>query len=299
MKFGKINLLLTAMLGAALAFTGCSKDDGAIKKKIGIEDVPVVTTNIDATGSQAINMLNLGAFQGKFKVDMYFPGAKTPDKVDIVVRKNGSAANVKVFKAGVTTYPSNFTVTAAELAALFGTPVALGDSYDFAPNIYVGDKVYEAFPNIPVTGTSTAIGSGTFANAFPGFGEFARFAAICAYDPAIYEGDFVVVSDAFGDFSPGEIVKLTRVSATSFSFINPYVTNPLPVIVTVNTLNNNITIAKQKVGNAFTWNTSYTNPNMAATSGSVAPCDKRVTMNIAYTVDQGSFGTFALVLRKP
>ena len=66
--------------------------------------------------------------------------------MDVVVRKNGSAANVKVFKAGVTTLPATFSVTSAELATLFGAPVALGDTYDFAPNIYVGDRMFEAFP---------------------------------------------------------------------------------------------------------------------------------------------------------
>lgn len=293
MRLRNLNIFTLLAFGAIMAFAGCSKDDGAVPKEIGIEDVPVITTNIDATGSQSINFLNLAAFQGKFKVAMYFPSATPPTKVDIVVRKNGSASNVKVFKAGVTTLPASYTITAAEIATLFGTPIAIGDTYDFAPNIYVGDKLYEAFP---VTG----IGSGVGNDAMHQFKPFARFEAICQYDPTIYEGDFVVVSDAFGDFPTGSVVKLTKVSDTKFSFVSPAVTNPLPIIVTVNPLNNNITITKQKIGDKFTWNATYTNPNAAATSGNVAPCDKRVTINMAYSVDQGSFsGTYALVLKKP
>lgn len=284
-------------LGAIITFSGCSKDDGPIPKDIAIAAVPTITNNIDPTGSQAINLLNLASFSGKFKVDLYFPGTTPPSKVDIVVRKfNGASANnnnVKVFKSGVTTFPSTFTVTAAEIAALFGVPIALGDNYDFASDIYVGERKFEAFP---------AVGNGTGAglNGQPFFAEFARFAAICAYDPAIYQGNFVVVSDGFGDFVPGEIVPITKIDNSSFSFIDPYVTNPLPIIVKVNTLNNQLTITKQKIGDAFTWNLTYTNPNVAvaaSTASFVAPCSKTIDLNIAYTVDQGGFGSYLLKLK--
>ena len=295
MKSRKINILLALSLGAIIAFTGCKKDDGAIRERVTINDVPAISTSVDATGSQAIDLLNLGAFSGKFKVAQYFPGTTPPTKVDIVVRKNGSSANVKVFKTGVTTFPSTFSVTSAEIATLFGVAVALGDTYDFAPDLYVGTRKFEAFP-------ATGVGTGNGVIAMPLFSEFARFAAICAYDPTIYQGNFVVVSDGFGDFSPGEIVPITRISNTQFSFIDPYVTSPLPIIVTVNPLNNQLTITKQKIGNAFTWNLGYTNPNMAVAASAasfVAPCSKTIDLNIAYTVDQGSFGSYLLKLRKP
>ncbi|MEO8172671.1 MAG: hypothetical protein ABI581_06295 [Sediminibacterium sp.] len=295
MKITKISIFAALLFGATVAFTGCKKDDGPVTSRVTIAAVPVVSTSVDASGSQAIDLLNLSAFSGKFKVDLYFPGTTPPDKVDMVVRKNGSAANVKVFKAGVTTFPSTFTVTSAELATLFGTPVTLGDNYDFAPDLYVGSNKYEAFP---VTG----VGSGAGVIAMPLFSEFARFSAICAYDPALYQGNFVVVSDGFADFSPGEVVAITKIDNNHFSFLDPYVTNPLPIIVTVNTLNNQLTITKQKIGNAFTWNLAYTNPNMsvAASSASfVAPCSKTIDLAIAYTVDQGGFGTYTLKLKKP
>jgi hypothetical protein len=293
MKNRKINIFAALTLGLIIAFAGCKKDDGGIRSSVVIKSVPVVSTKIESTGSQAIDLLNLAGFSGKFKVELYFPGATPPDKVDIVVRKNGSNTNVKVVKKDVTTLPFSFTVTSADIAAIFGVAVALGDTYDFAPDLYVGVNKYEAFP---VTGT----GNGAGVISYPLYSDYARFAAICAYDPAIYEGDFVVVSDGFGDFSPGEIVKFTKISNNSFSFIDPYVTSPLPIIVTINTLNNQATIAKQKIGNAFVW-ASYTNPNVAVAASStsvVAPCSKTITLAIAYTVDQGGFGTFNLVLKK-
>lgn len=295
MKNRKINIFAALTLGLIIAFAGCKKDDGGIRSSVVIKSVPVVSTSIESTGSQAIDLLNLAGFSGKFKVSLYFPGATPPDKVDIVVRKNGSNANVKLLKKDVTTLPISLTVTAADIAALFGTAIALGDTYDFAPDLYVGVNKYEAFPAI-----GGAVGNGAGVIAYPLYSDYARFAAICAYDPAIYEGDFVVVSDAFGDFSPGEVVKFTKISNSSFSFIDPYVTSPLPIIVNINTLNNQATITKQKIGNQFVW-ASYTNPNVAVAASStsvVAPCSKTITLAITYTVDQGSFGTFNLVLKK-
>jgi hypothetical protein len=293
MKNRKINIFAALTLGLMIAFAGCKKDDGGIRSSVVIKSVPVVSTSIESTGSQAIDLLNLAGFSGKFKVSLYFPGATPPDKVDIVVRKNGSNANVKVVKKDVTTLPYSLTVTSADITALFGVAVALGDTYDFAPDLYVGVNKYEAFP-------TTGTGNGAGVISYPLYSDYARFAAICAYDPAIYEGDFVVVSDGFGDFSPGEVVKFTKISNNSFSFIDPYVTSPLPIIVTINTLNNQATIAKQKIGNQFVW-ASYTNPNVAVAASStsvVAPCSKTITLAIAYTVDQGSFGTYNLVLKK-
>jgi len=120
MKNRKINIFAALTLGLMIAFAGCKKDDGGVRKSVVIKDVPVVSTKIESTGSQAIDLLNLAGFSGKFKVELYFPGATPPDKVDIVVRKNGSNANVKVMKKDVTTLPYSLTVTSADIAALFG-----------------------------------------------------------------------------------------------------------------------------------------------------------------------------------
>jgi len=109
-----------------------------------------------------------------------------------------------------------------------------------------------------------------------------------------------VVSDAFGELAAGTVVTLTTVSATKFSvtYPNPEVLPQPPVptfVVDVNTANNNVTSTKQQLGTNFY---QYTNVAVQVASGSVAPCSKEVTMNITYTVAQGSFGTAALKLRK-
>jgi hypothetical protein len=174
MKIKKPNILLAVPFAAIIAFTGCTKDDGPIRESVTIYEVPAITTNIDPTGSQSISLASPATFSGKFKVDLYFSGATPPTKVDIVVRKNNLAStttnnNVKLYKADVTSLPANFTVTVAEIQALFGgTAIALKDVYDFAPDIYFDGKKYEAFPTIG-NGTNTGV------RAMPNFSEFTRF----------------------------------------------------------------------------------------------------------------------------
>jgi hypothetical protein len=183
MKNRKINIFAALTLGLMIAFAGCKKDDGGVRSSVVIKDVPVVSTKKESTGSQAIDILNLAAFSGKFKVELYFPGATPPDKVDIVVRKNGSNANVKAIKKDVTTLPYSLTVTSADISALFGVAIALGDTYDFAPDLYVGVNKYEAFP-------ATGLGNGPGIIAFPLYSDYARFAAVCPSDLAgTYEFD--------------------------------------------------------------------------------------------------------------
>lgn len=141
--------------------------------------MPALTMNQEPqklNNYDTIRFGNQAAFTGKFKVALVFPNQPKPTKVDIVVRKNNLPTtstvannnNVKVFKTDITTFPTSFTVTAAELTALFG-PIALNDAFDFAPDIYVNGKKYEAFPAV---GIGTGAGVASMSNI--GFYEFAR-----------------------------------------------------------------------------------------------------------------------------
>lgn len=298
----KNNRIVIFLLAGILAFTGCKKSDTPIREDVWaqIEAVPAVTVKIDPTGNQSIDLTNLPGFLGKFTVAMYFPGAKTPPKVDIVVRKNGSAANVKLFQANVTTFPSAFTVTAAQIATLFGTPIVLGDTYDFGADVYTdGGSKYETFPLGSIGAASGPVNQ-------PGYSQFARYGAICAYNPSIYQGAFSAV-DAFGDANGATIV-LTQIDANKFSFIYPSVLNPIPIVVTVNTATNAVSIAQQLVGTAWDPaygypfpNPIYASPGLAPSSGTVSPCASTVTIAMAWRTGNFGYsfgGPFVLTLTK-
>ncbi len=304
------NIFAPVLLVAVLVFAGCTKDDGPIKKQYLdlIDAIPVISTAIDASGDAAIDVLNPSAFQGKFTVSEFFdgPGSVSPEKVDVVVRKNGATgANVKLFAANVTSFPVSYSITATELEALFGAPIVLGDTYDFSVDIYIkGGRKYEAFP---IGGIASSSGP----TAIPGFSLFARYGAICAYDPDIYEGDFEVISTELlpGNWPiTGEVVTFTRVSATSFSFEHPASvlnspTGGASVVVQVNTGNNTVSVARSpSLGASWKWNSGFDGPYVigtgAVTASYVAPCDQTVTLTLAYNVNAGSFGTRVVVLKK-
>ncbi len=281
-----------AVVLIAIFFAACKKNDGPTP--FDLARVPQVQV-VKVQGTDGvIDVLNLGGFEGKFTVGTYYANDIKPEKMDVVIMKNGVAANVKVFKTDVTAFPSEYTITTAELEALFGAPIELNDRYDIGGDVYIGGNKYQAFP-------LTGIANGGGAATQPGASPFTRYAAVCAYDPSIYEGDFEVVEDEFADTAPGDIVTLTRIDDTHFSYIYPSGINPLPIIVTVNPLTNATSITKQKFGDAFTWQPAYTNPNaatVASVDNVVLPCDKSFSVLINYTVDQGNFGNYKFTLKK-
>ncbi len=273
---------------------GCTKNDGPIPKDVVLERIPEPQI-VKNGGSQAIDVTNLAGFQGKFDVGLYFASDVPPSKFDIVVRKNSDNGNIKLLQAGVTSFPTSLTINADDLETFFGVPVALGDSYDIGADVYTqSGKKYEAFP---VTG----VGYGSSITNQPGASPSVRYTAICQYNPDIYQGNFIVIEDEFADLSPGDIVVLTKIDDTHFSYIYPSGFNPVPIIVTVDPLTNALSIAKQKFGAYFTWEPAYTNPNAETKKDQldvVSPCDKEWGAVVNYTVDQGGFGGYYLHMVK-
>lgn len=279
---------------ATTVFVGCKKDDGSVPESVMLERVPVPRV-VKNGGNAAIDMTNLAGFQGIFNVGLLFPTDAPPAKFDVVVRKNNNNGDIKILQAGLTTFPTTFNITAAQIAALFGAPIALGDNYDFGVDVYTtSGKKYEAFPVVGIGYAAGVAGQ-------PGASVSVRYSAICQYDPNIYQGNFVVIEDEFQDLLPGDIVVLTKIDNTHFSYIYPSGINPTPIIVTVDPLDNSLKILKQQFGTAFTWQPAYTFPNAATVTNQlnvVAPCAQEWGAVINYTVTQGSFGNFYLKMKK-
>jgi hypothetical protein len=273
---------------AAMVLFACRKSDNP--KIPELTEVPVPKLTAVANSDQAIDVANNPAnFKANFDVGMLFPEGTKPQKVDVVVRKNGTGA-AKVVKADVTTFPTNVQVTGQQLINLFG-PIALGDFFVFATDIYLtnGLKI-EAFP---ATGVQFSGGTANIPSSAPTL----KYTAICKYDPTIYQGDFKVEVDDWADFSAGDIITLTKVSDNSFSWIDPFARNPVPIIVTVNTGSNAVTIAKQLVGTSWVYSANpatYPNPTIKTTGPNnfVSPCEKSVTMSLDYGVNGVNGGTF-------
>ncbi|MDP4261574.1 MAG: hypothetical protein Q8941_03480 [Bacteroidota bacterium] len=290
----RIIISCSYLFTAAMLFTACRKSDNPKLPALTRFPLPVVT-KVTTGADQVISAQSPAAFTGKFTVDMFFKNDVPAQKLDVVAIKNGNKAVVKTIQANVTTYPSTITITGTQLATLFGSPIVLGDKFDISVDVTAGGVKYEAFP---LTGAPYASGVASQ----PGSSTFIRYEAVCQYNPSQYQGNFVVVSDDWADYSPGDNVPLTMIDATHFSF-KYLADNAQPIIVTVNPVTNAVSVAKQVYGSGYggaSW--PYGNISCESVPGVddfVAPCSGIFSVRLKHTVAAGSFGEAVIVLQKP
>ena len=283
-----------SILAVIVLLCACQKTDNP--KIPTLTRVPVPSLLKDASGSGTIVVSDIANFVGKVSVDVFFKTDTPPQKMDLVIIKNGDKSTVKVLHANITTYPSVVSFTGPQLTALFGT-VETCDFFTVGVNITAQTgTVYEAFPAV-----GNAYGGGV-SGEYGGVQTSLTYNTKVEYDPSVYSGNFIVVSDAFGDFVPGSTVVLTTINPTQFSLLQPAVKNPIPIKVTVDLSSLKLSITKQKIGDYFLWETSYTNPTVQTLASNpdnrIIPCTQTVSIALDYAVDQGSFGEYLLVLKK-
>jgi hypothetical protein len=133
----RITAFIIMILVSGAVITGCKKDQNP-KLPSDMKKASIPLVKIDAGSNDSI--FNVATFQGKFSVGLYFANDERPKKMDVVVIFNGDKTKVKMLKADVTTYPTAITVTAEQLAALFGiTASALktGDVFQIGADVYM------------------------------------------------------------------------------------------------------------------------------------------------------------------
>lgn len=286
-------IITYSILMALMLLSACRKSDNP--KIPTLARVPIPSLSKDPTGTGTIIVSDLANFVGKINVDLFVKTDVPPKKMDLVITKNGDISTVKVITA-VTTFPSVVSFTGPQLAALFGS-VQTCDFFDVGVNITTQDgTVYEAFPKV-----GNPYGAGV-AGEYGGVTTKLTYATKVEYDPAVYSGNFVVVSDEFQEFAPGDVVVLTQVSATQFTFLYTDVKNPVPIKVNVDPATLKVSVVKQKIGDNFLSTPQYTNPTAATLSSTannkVLPCSQTLNLTLDFNVDQGSFGEALLVLKK-
>lgn len=273
-------------------FTGCSKNDGPVPKDVILERVPEPQVTKES-GSQSIDVTNLNGFQAKFTVGVFYNSDIKPSKYDVVVRKNGNDTTVKVFKKDITTFPTSLTVSANDLETLFGAPIELGDNFDISVDVYTeSGKKYQAFPLV-------GVGYGSGIAQQPGAITSIRYSAICQYHDDVYQGNFKILEDEWADYSPGDVVPVTRIDATHFSF-KYAAPDALPIIVTVNPLTNEVSVAKQ-VYSPSGYGLGYGAISVESVPDQrnvVSPCDGKFGVVLKHTVSIGSFGSNYIEMQK-
>ena len=275
----------------AVFFNSCRKEDNPILPELIKVPTPLILK--DASTDQVIDAVDPAAFSGTFTVDLFFDNDAPPEKMDIVVIKNGDKSVVKQVET-VTTYPTSITITGTQLETLFNEQIELGDYFDIGANIVLNGRTYHAFPAVGV-----AHASGVAAQ--PGASTFIRYGAVCAYDPEQYQGNFVVVDDEWGDYGAGDVVELIKIDDTKFSFTYP-ADNAKPIIVEVNPADNSVSVTKQVYGDGYGGASWPYGPisvqSVPSVDNFVAPCDGVVSVILSHTVGAGGFGSYKIVLEK-
>lgn len=279
---------ITLLFLAALVLFSCRKSDNAKLPDLIRVPTPLITK--DPTGDQVISAQDASKFSGKFVVDLLFKSDVKPQKFDAVIRKNENNASVKTLQVDISTFPTTGTVTGAQLATLFGSPVVLGDKFDVGVDITTqsGQK-YLAFPavgNAYASSVSNQVGSSLTV----------RFEAVCKFDPALYSGDFVVLVDEWADYNVGQVIPVKQVDATTLSFQYAVTSNAKPILIKVNPNTNITSVVKQVYGNYGADVLSA--ESVAGSDNFVAPCDGIVSVKLHHTSPTGDYGNAIIKLKK-
>lgn len=263
---------------------GCRKDDNP--KIPDLVRVPTPLIKKDASADAVISAEKPLEFTGKFVVDMYFKNDIPPQKMDVVIRKNGTA--VKVFKEGITTFPTTIEVTGTDLQTLFGAVPVLGDKFEIGVDITTRDGFKaEAFP---------AVGNpyGSNVGIQPGGSISTNYSVVCPFDINDFVGDAVIEDPGFWEATYP--VKVTLEGTDTYK-ISGWIEDPNYFIrVKVNAAALTATIATQVYTQSYP-GLPYTNWTTEG-DGVIDACKKELVMTLDNYVDQGSFGTQTIILRK-
>lgn len=288
-------ILIVTIAVVALLFTSCRKEDNPKVPTLTRVQVPVL--RLDASSDPFISPVNPAGFKAKFKAELLFESDGPPKSADIVVMKNNNKSTVKVVKPNVTTFPFDFEITGQDLITLFG-PISGGDQFDIGVDITLSDgQKLLAFPE---TGDPYASGVVTLiGNVKPGTATSFQFLMPCPFNADAYNGDFVVVSDEWDDYTAGTVIPVTKVSATEISFkYNVKAGTAQPIVMKIDPATNAISVTRQYYGNYG--NTPVWAESLPGQASTVNPCDVSLSLRLKHTDPSGSteYGTATIKLKK-
>lgn len=287
----KIILYSTFLAALIVIFQACRKEDNPMLPDLEKFDwMPLLVkdqaTNLNIPGQAP------ETFVAKFTIDKYFEADINPQKVDVVVIKNGNKGNVKIVKADVASFPAIIDLTGAQLITLFG-PIVLGDNFTVGVDITTpGGKKFEAFPAI-----GNAYAAGIVAQ--PGASPTINYLSACAFDKNSFNGTYTVVTDDWADFAPGDPIEVkpgpgtNQISITAFP--SPaYGTNRQAFLIDVNPATYAVNITEQVIGD-------YAGANPGATikgTGTVNPCGDRIRLTVTFKINGADYSGYVFEIEK-
>jgi len=274
------------LLGLAFFLVNCNKEVGPdhLPNLPELTRSPIPNFKADTSLDQVIQKPE--DFHAAFTLSLYFPNDVQPASADIDVAMNGDYSNIKKLKTGITTFPAKVDVTGDDLAKLFGiatSDIKPGYKFEIRATFTLKDgTVLPGFAN----GVDAVEASSDVKN-FPGLTTSLTYSAVCPLDVSAFVGNATVNDTYFWEGSYPVTVTEPSPGVLKVTGINETPTESMVIDVNSKTFVANV--ASQMIDAAPSF-FSYTHLTVEG-SGTVNSCDNVITLTLAWSVDQGSFGS--------
>ncbi len=287
--------IIYSFFAALVFFTACRKTD-APELPSNLARAPIPQFSFDSSADLTISGQDPNSFTGKVILNQYYTTDHSYKSFDVVVRKDGDNSKIQVLQTDITSLPATVTVTGDQLEKLFNSPIESTDFFDIGADVTLpsGQKI-EAFP---------ADGNPNYdpnINTLPNLRPFTiQYGVFCNYDPSVFQGNFVVVEDDWQDYHPGDVVPVTKIDDTHFSFLYNGLDRQ-PVIVQVDPVTNITSIQNQYFENYGPPYGNFYIQTVPSPNNIVLPCQGVISIFAdiySDNPDYGDQGNFRLVLQK-
>ena len=274
MKKNKFNIILFSLL--TLIITSCKHGEY-------MPDIQRANMAVFALDENSTILISDETYNVNFNVSLYYPNDKVTE-ARIVGIKNGDPSTIKTLQEGITEFPIKMKLCYQDLKSKFGEIVE-GDQIELGMDIKMGAIWFSAFgPDGKSTVASDAI-------SLPGSNPTLTLKRVC---PLVLD-DFVgsvTLNDGFAGIPTADIVKISDTELEIQGYGGE--TAPYGIIrLTINPKDYTVTVSKQVISASYGpyHNLAYEG------SGTIDTCNGIISLSLAVTVDEGSFGSFPFEIK--
>lgn len=274
MKKNKFNIILFSLL--TLIITSCKHGEY-------MPDIQRANMAVFALDENSTILISDETYNVNFNVSLYYPNDKVTE-ARIVGIKNGDPSTIKTLQEGITEFPIKMKLSYQDLKSKFGEIVE-GDQIELGMDIKMGAIWFSAFgPDGKSTVASDAI-------SLPGSNPTLTLKRVC---PLVLD-DFVgsvTLNDGFAGNPTADIVKISDTELEIQGYGGE--TAPYGIIrLTINPKDYTVTVSKQVISASYGpyHNLAYEG------SGTIDTCNGIISLSLAVTVDEGSFGSFPFEIK--
>ena len=274
MKKSKFNILLFSLL--TLIITSCKHGEY-------MPDIQRANMAVFALDENSTILISDETYNVNFNVSLYYPNDKVTE-ARIVGIKNGDPSTIKILKEGITEFPINMELSFQDLESKFES-IKEGDQIEIGMDVKMGTVWFSAFgPDGKSTVASDAI-------SLPGSNPTLTLKRVC---PLVLD-DFVgsvTLNDGFAEIPTADIVKISDTELEIQGYGGE--TAPYGIIrLTINPKDYTVTVSKQVISASYGpyHNLAYEG------SGTIDTCNGIISLSLALTVAEGSFGSFPFEIK--